>query len=403
MTRKLPSSLNSDVLNVLLAILIFNIPWGLIQPFISPFFFDLTQGDYFLTGLLNGLPFITMVLSVFIFGWVVDKIGSKIVMNFGFFLFIILFVTLLLISDPYLFFLDYVIINGFLACFSPAVLKYASLVKTEINIFGALGGAISFGYFLGSYIGGILYDILGIRILYLLGLGSCILGLILTLRMRNILQSEENELLVNTLNNSAASNHSQNLGSMLINSKLVIIILIIALIQTFQGSFSGMFVSVYLISELEAPSYIIGLSYGIATLSGTFAAQYAGKYGTKFGYKGILLSCYVGYFLVWIVFFNSIDNYQLPAISYTIPIFVGLMVAGPAIISHYIKENQRGTVMGMFSAVQYLGLGIGSILGGYHASTTMSIHSNFEISAYGAIILILFTFIFFKNEKNVNQ
>ncbi len=403
MTRKLPSSLNSDVLNVLLAILIFNIPWGLIQPFISPFFFDLTQGDYFLTGLLNGLPFITMVVSVFIFGWVVDKIGSKIVMNLGFFLFIILFVTLLLISDPYLFFLDYVIINGLLACFSPAVLKYASLVKTEINIFGALGGAISFGYFLGSYFGGMLYDILGMRILYLLGLSSCILGLILTLRMRNILQSEENELLVNTLNNSAASNHSQSLGSMLINSKLVIIILIIALIQTFQGSFSGMFVSVYLISELEAPSYIIGLSYGIATLSGTFAAQYAGKYGTKFGYKGILLSCFIGYFLIWIVFFNSIDNYLLPTLSYTIPIFVGLMVAGPAIISYYIKENQRGTVMGMFSACQYLGLGIGSIWGGYYAGLHSSTHSNFEISAYGAIILILFTFIFFKNEKNVNQ
>jgi MFS family permease len=403
MTQKLPSSLNSDVINVLLAIMIFNIPWGLIQPFISPFFFDLTQGDYFLTGLLNGIPFITMVVSVFIFGWVVDKVGSKIVMNLGFFLFIILFITLLLISNQYLFFLDYVVINGLLACFSPAVLKYASLVKTEINIFGALGGAISFGYFIGSFIGGILYDILGMQILYFLGLGSCVLGLILTLRMRNILQSEENNILGNSSHIYASSNPSQSLGSILINSKLVITILIIALIQTFQGSFSGMFVSVYLISELEAPSYIIGLSYGIATLSGTFTAQYAGKYGAKFGYKAILLICFAGYLLVWIVFFNSIDNYLLPAISYTIPIFVGLMVAGPAIISHYIKENQRGTVMGMFSACQYLGLGIGTILGGFYAETTMSIHSNFEISAYGAIILILFTFIFFRNEKNVNQ
>ncbi|MHA2075713.1 MAG: MFS transporter, partial [Candidatus Hodarchaeales archaeon] len=130
-TQKLPSSLNSDVINVLLVMMVFNIPWGLVQPFISPYFFELTQGDYYLTGLLNGIPFITMVVSVFFFGWVVDKIGSKIVMILAFIFFIILLITLLLIADPYFFFLDYIVINGLLACFSPAVLKYASLVKTE--------------------------------------------------------------------------------------------------------------------------------------------------------------------------------------------------------------------------------------------------------------------------------
>ncbi|MHA2087731.1 MAG: MFS transporter, partial [Promethearchaeota archaeon] len=378
----------------------FNIPWGLVQPFISPYFFELTQGDYYLTGLLNGIPFVTMVVSVFFFGWVVDKIGSKIVMILAFIFFIILLITLLLIADPYFFFLDYIVINGLLACFSPAVLKYASLVKTEINIFGALGAAISFGYFIGSYIGGILYDIYGMGILYLLGLGTCVIGLLLTIRMRNIRQSEENmeEYLGENINDPSTS--SQNLISTLRNSKLVIVIFTIAIIQTFQGSFSGMFVSVYLIAELGAPSFVLGLAYGVATLSGTFAAHYAGKLGSKYGYKTILLICFTGYLLVWTVFFNSIGNYLLPALSYTLPIFVGLMVAGPAIVSRYIQENQRGTVMGMFSACQYLGLGIGTILGGYYAGIHSSIHSNFEISAYGAVILILFTVIFFRNEKN---
>ncbi|MHA2305198.1 MAG: MFS transporter [Candidatus Hodarchaeales archaeon] len=399
-TQKLPSSLNSDVINVLLVMMVFNIPWGLVQPFISPYFFELTQGDYYLTGLLNGIPFITMVVSVFFFGWVVDKIGSKIVMILAFIFFIILLITLLLIADPYFFFLDYIVINGLLACFSPAVLKYASLVKTEINIFGALGAAISFGYFIGSYIGGILYDIYGMGILYLLGLGTCVIGLLLTIRMRNIRQSEENmeEYLGENINDPSTS--SQNLISTLRNSKLVIVIFTIAIIQTFQGSFSGMFVSVYLIAELGAPSFVLGLAYGVATLSGTFAAHYAGKFGSKYGYKTMLLICFTGYLLVWTVFFNSIDNYLLPALSYTLPIFVGLMVAGPAIVSRYIQENQRGTVMGMFSACQYLGLGIGTILGGYYAGIHSSIHSNFEISAYGAVILILFTVIFFRNEKN---
>ncbi len=386
--------------------MIFNIPWGLVQPFISPYFFELTQGDYWLTGLLNGIPFTTMVISVFFFGWVVDKIGAKIVMILAFILFIILFITLLFITDPFLIFLDYIILNGLLACFSPAVMKYASLVKTEMNIFGALGASTSFGYFIGSFLGGLLYDLLSMRVLYLLGLGSCAIGLILTIKMRNIRHSEEYDMKNNLEENLKDDSpdltvHSQSLLTSLINSKLVLGIFIIAFLQTLQGSFSGMFVSVYLISELKAPSVIIGVSYGIATLSGTFAAHYAGRFGSKFGYKTILLICYAGYFIVWIAFFISTANFLLPALAYTLPIFVGLMVAGPAIVTQYIQEDQRGTVMGIFSACQYLGLGIGTILGGYYAGIQSTIHSNFAVSAFITVILFLFVLLFFKNDKKI--
>lgn len=402
----MPSSLNLDVIYVLLAMMIFNIPWGLVQPFISPYFFELTQGDYWLTGLLNGIPFTTMVISVFFFGWVVDKIGAKIVMILAFILFIILFITLLFITDPFLIFLDYIILNGLLACFSPAVMKYASLVKTEMNIFGALGASTSFGYFIGSFLGGLLYDLLSMRVLYLLGLGSCAIGLILTIKMRNIRHSEEYDMKNNLEENLKDDSpdltvHSQSLLTSLINSKLVLGIFIIAFLQTLQGSFSGMFVSVYLISELKAPSVIIGVSYGIATLSGTFAAHYAGRFGSKFGYKTILLICYAGYFIVWIAFFISTANFLLPALAYTLPIFVGLMVAGPAIVTQYIQEDQRGTVMGIFSACQYLGLGIGTILGGYYAGIQSTIHSNFAVSAFITVILFLFVLLFFKNDKKI--
>jgi MFS family permease len=386
--------------------MIFNIPWGLVQPFLSPYFFELTQEDYWLTGLLNGIPFITMVISVFFFGWVVDKIGAKLVMILAFILFIILFITLLFITDPFLFFLDYIILNGLLACFSPAVMKYASLVKTEMNIFGASGASISFGYFVGSFLGGLLYDLLSMRVLYLLGLGSCVIGLILTINMRNIRHSEGYDM-KNNLEENLKSNspdltvHSQSLLKTLINSNLVLVIFTIAFLQTLQGSFSGMFVSVYLISELKAPSVIIGVSYGIATLSGAFAAHYVGRFGSKFGYKTILLICYAGYFIVWIAFVISTTNFLLPALAYTLPIFVGLMVAGPAIVSQYIQEDQRGTVMGIFAACQYLGLGIGSILGGYYAGIQSTIHSNFAVSAFANLILLLFVLLFFKNDKKI--
>ena len=105
--NRFTSSLEKNVVLILLINMVFTIPWGLIQPFIGPYFFDLTQGDYYLTGLLNGIPLLTMVVSVFIFGWLVDRIGSKKIMITGFIIFIILFLSLLVIKDPFIFFIDY--------------------------------------------------------------------------------------------------------------------------------------------------------------------------------------------------------------------------------------------------------------------------------------------------------
>lgn len=391
-----PSSLDRNISLILLINMVFTIPWGLIQPFISPYFFELTQGDYYLTGLLNGIPLMTMVVSVFVFGWIVDKIGSKIVMMAGFIIFIILFITLLLISDPLLFFIDYIILYSLLSCFNPAVLKYTSLLKSKINIFGALAASTSFGYFLGSYVGGNLFDIFGMDLLYFLGLLVCIFGFILVLFVTD-LQNEEAISLPYSSNPN--NSNSQNILSILFSSRILMVLLIIGVIQSLQGSFAGMFFSVYFISELGAPASLLGLVFGIATLAGTFASHYAGKFGEKRGYKPILFICYVGYLLIWITMYFSVNDYVLPALAYTLPIYIGLMVTGPVIITKYVPEKRRGTFMGLFSGSQNLGFGIGTILGGVYAGIQQTIRFNFGVSAILSVILILFLLIAFKEEK----
>ena len=45
--RIFPSSLDRSITLILVINMVFTIPWGLIQPFISPYFFDLTEGDFF--------------------------------------------------------------------------------------------------------------------------------------------------------------------------------------------------------------------------------------------------------------------------------------------------------------------------------------------------------------------
>ncbi len=392
------SSLERNIILIMLINMVFTIPWGLLQPFISPYFFELTQGDFYLTGLLNGIPLLTMVGSVFIFGWVVDKIGSKIVMMAGFVVFIILFITLLLITDPFLFFIDYIVLNSLLSCFNPAVMKYTSLLKDKVNIFGTLAASTSFGYFLGSYIGGSLFDIFGMDILYSIGLIICILGFLLVFLIRD-LEPKEGSKVQNLSSINYEESASQNFLSILLKSRVLLVLFVIAMIQALQAGFVGSFFSVYFISELGAPASLLGLVFGITTLSGTVVAQYAGKIGEKRGYKTILFICDVGYLLVWIIVYFSVNNYLLPALAYTLPVYVGMLVTGPVVITRHVPSAKRGTFMGMLNASQNLGFGMGTILGGVYADIQQTVYHNFGISAILAFILILLLLIAFNEKK----
>jgi MFS family permease len=382
--------------------MVFTIPWGLIQPFIGPYFFELTQGDFYLTGLLNGIPLLTMVGSVFIFGWIVDRIGSKIVMMAGFVVFIVLFITLLFIilfiNDPFLFFIDYIILNSFLSCFNPAVMKYTSLLKSKVNLFGTLAASTSFGYFLGSYVGGNLFDIFGMGILYFIGLLICVIGFFLVFLIKDLKSEEENDVQYPSSTNPKEI-VSQNFLSILFKSRILVILFVIALIQAIQAGFAGSLFSVYFISELEAPASLLGLVFGITTLSGTIIAQYVGKIGEKRGYKPILFISYIGYLFVWTTVFFSVNNYILPALVYTLPVYIGMLVTGPAVITQHVPEHKRGAFMGMLYACQNLGFGSATIFGGLFADIQQTVYYNFSVSAIMAFILILLLLIAFKDEK----
>lgn len=391
------SSLDRNVSSVLLVNMIWTIPWGLVQPFISPYFFELSKGDYFLTGLLNGLPFFTMIFSVFVFGWIVDKIGSKTVMVCGFLILLVFFLTLIAISDPVLFFIAYVVIYSLLGCFNPAILKYASLTDKE-DIFGSLMASTSLGYFFGTVVSGFLFEPLGMNTLFFLALAACILGLVMTLFSHDLRPTPQKELIRSSpLSNSV---NSPSIISILFDSKILIVIFIIAILHGFQSGFSGMFITVYFIHELNAPAFLIGVVFGMATLTGTAASHFSGKIGEKRGFKEILILCYIGYFCVWGSFIISTSDYFLPAIFYMIPVYIGLFIAGPALVADHISESRRGTFMGILGASQNLGFATGTILGGVFAGLQGTFRFNFGISAFFSLILIVIIILFVKNGKN---
>jgi MFS family permease len=182
-------------------------------------------------------------------------------------------------------------------------------------------------------------------------------------------------------------------------SKNINVLFFLTIIYSIHANFGYAYTSIYLLEELYAPPSIFGIVLGFTTLSGTIASHYTGKYGEKNGYKKILLVCFTGSLLICIGFFISTD-FLLPSLLYTLPIYVGLLVAGPALVTEHITESRRGFFMGIFAASQNLGFAIGAISGGLFGGIFDTFRFNYGISAIIALILILYTIIFFINDSN---
>ncbi|MHA1167859.1 MAG: MFS transporter [Candidatus Hodarchaeales archaeon] len=401
------NSLDPLVIIILAIYFMWHIAAGLIQPFINPYFFELSEGNFFLTGLLNGIPFFSMVFSVFIFGSIVDRIGSKKVILFGFVCYLVQIMLLIFIHDALLFFIIYVLMSSLTACFIPAVQKYASLTREDV--FGLMAAIASLGYFFGSVSGGLLYD-LGITVLFMFAIISCIAGVVLTILAKDIRKSNSQRLSGEEKESSGSSeelsdNEDKYLTEFMNPSShsnpytgILIVLFMIAIISSFQAAFSGQFITVYLLEELEAESSIVGFIFGGATLMGFFTSHYVGVYGKKTGkFKPILVLCFASYAFVWISYVITVDILIL-SIIYTLPVYVGLFVAAPTIITLKVSEDRRGTYLGIFTAFQYAGFAIGSVSGGLIAGINGTIRNNFAVSAVVCFLLVVVILIFFKED-----
>ena len=85
------------------------------------------------------------------------------------------------------------------------------------------------------------------------------------------------------------------------------------------------------------------------------------------------------------------------------PVYIGLFIAGPALVTDHISESKRGTVMGILGASHNFGFAVGTILGGIFAGTQGTFKFNFGVSALITLILILFIVLFLKDEKKESE
>lgn len=385
-------------------LLLANIFWyanlGFINTFIGIYYFSLSDGNYLLTGFLIGIPALSLVISSFIFGNLADLIGEKKVITFAFAALVISDISYYLIEDSVTFFFAYIFFNFLLASFGPSMNRLASRsVKQGEDIFGIMGAISSFGYFIGTVIGGFLYDQLEMSTIFLLALFSASYGLFTITRLK------ESNTTVDHVNSESMPKESNKIFNKetlkLICSKNVIAMFMIGFILYLGANLSGPFFYIYLNTELGMKGWLWGLMNGFATLLGMFSAWGIGKY-LHTNFRIPTLYSIIGYFIVYLVFWLTNDILLL-FLVYAIPAYAGLMVSAPALVAASVPEKVRGTAMGLLIALQNLGLGFGAIFGGIISEHYNSALNNFLFSAVISLIPLAITIIFLKNHKESKE
>jgi len=148
---------------------LFHFPMALSSPFISWYFFKLSGGDFFGSGLIISLPYLALIFSTVIFGSLSDRFGSKNVVLVALGAYSVSFLSYYLIGDNVnLFFFSYVgfnlIISGFVPAFNRMISFYNEEERSEE--FGKLGAMASVGFLFGSLIATLFIDRIGLEMMF---------------------------------------------------------------------------------------------------------------------------------------------------------------------------------------------------------------------------------------------
>ena len=174
--------------NTEIILLLVNAFWFINLSFMSMFvglhFFQLSEGDYILTGFLMGIPYLTMTISSFIFGKLADVRGERIILIVAFSAVIISDFVYYLITDSITFFIVYILFNLPFAAYQPALNRFCSRIVKDRDIFGRLTAFTSIGSLIGTISAGFIFDRYGMYPIFILGLISGLIGFFGVLFMR---------------------------------------------------------------------------------------------------------------------------------------------------------------------------------------------------------------------------
>jgi DHA1 family multidrug resistance protein-like MFS transporter len=249
------------------------------------------------------------------------------------------------------------------ACFSSAALPMGQALLTtnapnKGERLGYFVAAQSAGWFIGALFSGAFYDIIGMRLLFIIA-AALSLG-----------ATASSALLVYDMPFSRTDSHTrQGFRDLLQKPRMSWLTLSVALSQIGLNAISA-FLAILIVDELGAGETSLIVYVGLANSGATFIAiLITGRVGKLIDKRGpikVLIFAYASY-SVFAFLFGVVTDPVVAAILWALPIYPLSSTATSTLAAQISGEDERGRAMSLIYGAQNAGGWIGPLVGGFFA------------------------------------
>ncbi|MHA1388283.1 MAG: MFS transporter [Candidatus Thorarchaeota archaeon] len=329
------------------------ISWQFVTFFVDN---DLNVSSFLEMALAPAIPaFIIMVMAP-LWGSLSDRWKKrKIFMIIGFIGYASTFIFFFFVINI----VQYFIVAAIGAVFSSAALPMgqAHLTTDAENKGEKLGyfvAAQSGGWFFGALSSGLLYDLVGMRYLFVvaaaLSLGATVsAGILIKDIPFNDVAEKTKSRLVDILKKPGMSRLTAAVAFSQIGMNTI-----------------GSFLAIMIVNELGGVTAFVGISNSVATLIAVVITGYVGKIVDRRGPIKVLIVAYLSY-TVFAFLFGLVRDPIIATIMWALPIYPLSSTATAALAAFITGEDERGRAMSLVYGAQNAGGWIGPIIGGIFA------------------------------------
>ncbi len=351
-----------SIVGILVGFALFHSSMSLFWQFGSYYLYTgIGETQFFLIGLVGGLPILVGISSLYLWGALSDRWQQrKPFMIIGFAAMTLAFIAYLFVRDTIGFLLVTCLANLFGMTAVPMANTYLTEVqKQKGGAVGLLLATNSFGWAFGAFGGAILFDMIQMSGLFALGaVFYCVGGIIVGVFVREVPYQE----LKSTDSEDSSNPPTQENPFQLPIRFLFILALTMGLSNIGVNAFSHFF-GIFLISEIGGTPGLVGLANGFAALLGLVFTLAAGYSSDRIGRKPILLVGLLGYTIFMGIYFFIVDP-LIATVLWVIPLYPLAYTAGLSSAADVSHPTLRGRAIAIVSTAYQLGGGIGPIIGG---------------------------------------
>lgn len=314
------------------------------------------------TGAINGLAAFVMALAAPIWGALADNYGRKLMLLRAMGGGAILMGLLAITTAPWQVLLLKGLQGAITGTVSAATVLTASLVPAnQIGYYmGLLQMAVFAGNSAGPLIGGVITDIAGARVNFLVT--SALLATSAIMVQRRVVEIDIPKPKQSSVMRNAVPDFSVLKGPSVLK-QIFIVIFFVQMGNAITGPIIPLVVLALQRSDVFAGS-ISGILIGVTSVAAALGSVVTGKVSQRFGYGRTLLVCVAGAFLFYVPQGISMNVWQLLVLRFISGFFIGgTMPTANALIALQASKEKQGSIYGLSSAISNMGSSFGPILG----------------------------------------